>query len=186
MPPSPGFASSFLIFQAFFKKTFIYLFWEREREREWVGERQGERIPSRLFAVTQGPMQGSVSQTVTSWPEQKSRVRNFTHWAIQVPHPFSLEPFPLPLINLVLPGWTENHCSVLLGWEHCICLVLPWGCAFAGNLQIYILHSWPLSLSFHIHTWLLELVCPTGFLNSKCVQISSPVSNCISCKLCFS
>ena len=74
----------------FFKK-FIYLFLrkrERERsERTWVGDgqREGERIPSRLLTVTTEPDAGSNSRTMRSWPELKPRVRHLTSCTTQVP-----------------------------------------------------------------------------------------------------
>ena len=53
---------------------------ERERERE--GESQAGSMLS-----AQNPKQGSISPTVRSWPEPKSRVRGSTDWTIQVtPH----------------------------------------------------------------------------------------------------
>lgn len=54
-------------------------------------------------------------------------------------------------------------------------------CMFADHLQILIVHPWPLSVFIFTPNWLLESVRPTGILNSKYTQISSPVSSLISC-----
>ena len=43
-------------------------------------EKEGERIPSRLFTVSR-----ELLETVRSWPQQKSRVRRLTDWSTQMP-----------------------------------------------------------------------------------------------------
>ena len=66
------------------KRTF---FWEREKERVWVGEwreRGRERILSRLYCME--PNVGLHLKTVRSWIESKSRVEHLTNWATQAPH----------------------------------------------------------------------------------------------------
>ena len=69
------------IYVRYFLK-FIYLFWEREKEAEWEGEREAQ-AGSMLSA--QSPTRGSISRTVRSGPEPKSRVRRLTDWATQAP-----------------------------------------------------------------------------------------------------
>ena len=67
---------------------FLSLFILRERERiRGGGQREGERgrIPSRLHAVSTEPTQGSISWTMRSWPEPKSKVRHLTDYRLQVP-----------------------------------------------------------------------------------------------------
>ena len=56
---------------------FIYLFWERQREQEQGSgrERGGEReSQAGSMLAVQSLMQGSIPQTVRSWPEWKLRV----------------------------------------------------------------------------------------------------------------
>ena len=54
--------------------VFIYLFWEGERERE-KGRENPKQAPC--------PTQGSIPQTMRSWPELKSRVGRLTDWTPQ-------------------------------------------------------------------------------------------------------
>ena len=64
--------------------NFIYLFWGR-KSRE--GQREGERESQAGSALSgQIPTWGSISQTVRSCPEPKSRVGWLIGWATQVPH----------------------------------------------------------------------------------------------------
>ena len=51
---------------------------EREIEREW--ESQANSASS-----VQNPTWGLISQTMTSWPELKSRIQHLTNWTSQVP-----------------------------------------------------------------------------------------------------
>ena len=65
----------FLAFSYFFLK-FIYLFWERERERESThhgrGRESGERESQAGLALSaQGPRQGLIPWTMRSWHEPK-------------------------------------------------------------------------------------------------------------------
>ena len=62
----------------------IYLFWEREDACMCVKcrrQRGREIAPSRPWQSVQSRMRSSVSQTVRSWPDLKSRVRRLTYWA---------------------------------------------------------------------------------------------------------
>ena len=68
---------------------FIYLFWERERERTRGGgtERGRERILSKFCTVSTESSEGiKLMNLERLWPEQKSRVRCLTDWAMQEPH----------------------------------------------------------------------------------------------------
>ena len=74
----------FLFFNYLLFKSFIYLFWEREREGE--SEREEKRESQAGFVLTmQSLMWGLISWTVRLWSEPKSRVRCLTNWATQVP-----------------------------------------------------------------------------------------------------
>ena len=59
----------------------VYLF---ERERETETERENEPQTGSFLSV-ESPVEGSISWTVRSSPESKSRVRCLTNWATQVP-----------------------------------------------------------------------------------------------------
>ena len=91
------------VFLSFFN---IYLFWEREREterepvEEGQRERERERIPSRFHAVNAGLMQGSISRTMRSWPERRSRVGCLIDWASRVPQRSHLFPFEDLILTL--------------------------------------------------------------------------------------
>ena len=76
---------AFIFFEVSFFLKFILIENERASEhgegRGWreADREKRERIPSRLCALTaQSLMQGSISQTVRSRPDPKSRVRHFT------------------------------------------------------------------------------------------------------------
>ena len=74
-----------------FKKSFIYLFWERKREREREGERgrqhaqagEGQRTPSRLYAVSEehGTVLNLRNCEIMTWVDIKSWMLN------QLSHP---------------------------------------------------------------------------------------------------
>ena len=73
----------------FLKKMFFIYFWERERERAWVGggaerERKIENpkpVPGSELSA-QSPIHSSNPQAMRSWPELVARL---TNWATQVP-----------------------------------------------------------------------------------------------------
>ena len=78
---------SFYAVLSFFFFKFTYLFKEREKESRGGTEREGERESQGVSALSvQSLMQGSNSQTVRSWPEQKPRIRCFTDGATQASH----------------------------------------------------------------------------------------------------
>ena len=63
---------------------FIYLFWGRKSRGE--AERGGERKSQGGLALsTQSRTWNSISQTMRSYPDPKSRVEGLTNWATQVP-----------------------------------------------------------------------------------------------------
>ena len=76
-----------MIFNAIPFFIFISLFILRERARVCTSGGRAEIGKTESQAgsaqTVQSPMWGSNSQTVRSWPEQKSRVRRLTDWATQ-------------------------------------------------------------------------------------------------------
>ena len=81
----------FSCFLKFFFFKFIYLFGGAGGRAERKGEKEsqaGSTVPAQSLT------QGSIPQTVRSWPEPKSRVRHLTDWATQA--------FPCFLLDLSL------------------------------------------------------------------------------------
>ena len=71
---------------------FIYLFWERQRQREWgeAEREERERIPSRLCATNAELDVGLEPRKpwdydLSPWPELKPRIGCSTDWATQAP-----------------------------------------------------------------------------------------------------
>ena len=62
----------------FFSKVYFYLFWERDREHTGKGQREKEPQAGSALSA-QGPMWGSILQTVGSWPEPKPEVQTLNH-----------------------------------------------------------------------------------------------------------
>ena len=87
----------------------IYLF----REQAWVGggaERERERESQTDCVLSTEPNAGLNARTLRSWPEPKSRVKQSTNWAIQMP---LLEHFKRNMIK-------DNFflCHTLKLWNH--------------------------------------------------------------------
>ena len=77
-----------------FLKFFIYLFWERERERtSEEGQKERERIPGRLHTATTEPSVGLelTNHEIMTWDEIKSRSLNW------LSHPGTLENFKVDI-----------------------------------------------------------------------------------------
>ena len=75
---------------------FVYLFWERESM--WGGaEREGDRESQA------GLTRDSISWTMRSWPELKSRVGRLTDWATQAPLVFFYFKAQVPYVPCLAP-----------------------------------------------------------------------------------
>ena len=67
-----------------FFNVYVYILRERACD-QGMGTERGKRIWSNLCIVSTEATEGWNSQTMRSWPEQKSRERCLNNWATQVP-----------------------------------------------------------------------------------------------------
>ena len=82
-----------------FYKRFTHFKERKNKHMRWGRSREQETLKQTSCPV-RSPRRGSVSWPIRPWSEQKSQVRGLTHWATQVPHPFSLHKmFPLPAVS---------------------------------------------------------------------------------------
>ena len=72
-------------FFLFFFLVYLFILRESECMRGGRGEREGERIPKRLHAISIKPKAGLHLMIPRSWPEPKSRVRCLADHAPRVP-----------------------------------------------------------------------------------------------------
>lgn len=107
-----------------FLKMFIYLFQEREREKEGICTgrvERGRKSQAGSMLSAQSLMWDSILRTVRSWLESKSRVGSLTNWATQA-----------PLKKVLL--YPVSPCSVtLLRLYHSL-----WGCMYTtSQIQVF-------------------------------------------------
>ena len=121
------------------------------------GQIEGERIQSNFHMSAQSMLQGSVSQTVRSWSEPKSRVGRITNWAIQAP----------PIFNFLRNLHITFHSGCTSLYSHQQCTSVP----FSTSLQ-YMLFT--VFLIIDILTAVILFYCDFGlhFSNDQWFWVS--------------